>query len=137
MTRRQEEHISGTLYGELGGHDDGSAKLACSVAIGIGYGPGDDPIAIARERLQSAGYSSPEELKQSLAIPLSPMVCSAAEIPPEFQVSPKGEDFLLTALILGLCTATNYDPARPVIWTRTSLSRQLKLFTLGGFYASS
>jgi hypothetical protein len=44
-------------------------------------------------------------------------------------------DALYQALVLGLCTAWCYDPRRPVLWTRTSLTRQLELFDGRGFYA--
>ena len=44
------------------------------------------------------------------------------------------DDALYQALVLGLCTPWRYDPGRPVLWTRTSLTRQLELFDGGGFY---
>ena len=44
-------------------------------------------------------------------------------------------DALYQALVLGLCTPWRYDPDRPVLWTRTSLTRQLELFDGRGFYA--
>ena len=137
MTRRHEEHISGTLYGAPGGNDDGSAKLACSLSIGLRFEPDDDPLEILRERMKSEGLFSQEELKQIFSIPTISMLCVVTELPKKIQTTPKQKNFLLNALILGLCTATHYDPTRPVIWTRTSLTRQLKLFTLGGFYASA
>ena len=42
---------------------------------------------------------------------------------------------LRQALLLGLCTTVLYDPQRPVLWTRSSLSRCLELYDGGGFYA--
>ena len=44
-------------------------------------------------------------------------------------------DALYQALVLGLCTTWCYDPQRPVLWTRASLTRQLELFDGRGFYA--
>jgi hypothetical protein len=38
------------------------------------------------------------------------------------------------ALMLGLCTAQLFDPARPVMWTFASLTRTLELFDPAGFY---
>jgi hypothetical protein len=137
MTRRHEEQISGSLFGQLGGHGDGSAKLACSLTIGLRFEPDDDPVEIVRERMKADGYSPREDLKPKFSIPAIPMLCVVAALPEDIQVTPTHRNFLLNALILGLCTATHYDPTRPVIWTRTSLTRQLKLFTLGGFYASA
>ena len=45
------------------------------------------------------------------------------------------DDALFQALVLGLCTPWRYDPGRPVLWTRTSLTRQLELFNGQEFYA--
>ena len=42
---------------------------------------------------------------------------------------------LRNALLLGLCSAWQYDPARPVIWTRASLDRSVELYAPGRFYA--
>ena len=42
---------------------------------------------------------------------------------------------LRQALMLGLCTAQMYDPARPVMWTETSLTRAVELYDSGSFYA--
>jgi hypothetical protein len=137
MTRHHEESISGSLYGKPGGHDDGSAKLACSLTIGLRFEPDDDPLEIVRDLMKSEGYSSQEDLKQNFSIPTISMLCVVTKLPKVIQITPKQNKFLFNALILGLCTSTHYDPTRPVIWTRTSLTRQLKLFTLGGFYASA
>ena len=45
------------------------------------------------------------------------------------------EKILQQALLLGLCTAFHYDPARPVLWTRASLTRRVELYEPAGFYA--
>ena len=39
------------------------------------------------------------------------------------------------ALLLGLCTAFQYDPARSVLWTRASLTRCVEMHDAAGFYA--
>ena len=44
-------------------------------------------------------------------------------------------EILEQALLLGLCTAQLFDPARPVLWTQASLTRGLELFDPAGFYA--
>ena len=44
------------------------------------------------------------------------------------------EQILVDALILGHCTATHFNPARPILWTRTSLKRHLRLYRSEGFY---
>ena len=46
------------------------------------------------------------------------------------------DSILEQALLLGLCTAFQYDPARPVLWTRASLTRRVELYEPAGFYAS-
>jgi hypothetical protein len=38
-------------------------------------------------------------------------------------------------LLLGLCTPFQYDPARPVLWTRASLLRRVELYQPAEFYA--
>jgi hypothetical protein len=35
---------------------------------------------------------------------------------------------------LGLCTRHLFDPSRPVLWTRSSVTRALELFDPVGFY---
>jgi hypothetical protein len=42
---------------------------------------------------------------------------------------------LRCVLILGLCTPYLYDPSRPVLLTRASLTRCLELFEGEGYYA--
>jgi len=45
------------------------------------------------------------------------------------------ESILRQALLLGLCTSFQYDPSRPVLWTRASLTRRVELYEPAGFYA--
>ena len=45
------------------------------------------------------------------------------------------DEVLRHALLLGLCTAFQFDPARPVLWTRASLTRRVELFEPAGFYS--
>ena len=47
----------------------------------------------------------------------------------------RADSVLEQALLLGLCTAYQYDPARPVLWTRASLTRRVELYEPAGFYA--
>jgi len=52
------------------------------------------------------------------------------------QVARATDDAILgQALLLGLCTTFQYDPARPVLWTRASLTRRVELYEPAGFYA--
>jgi hypothetical protein len=41
---------------------------------------------------------------------------------------------LRDALILGLATASIYDPARSLLWTNASLTRRLELYDPRNFY---
>ena len=73
---------------------------------------------------------------QALALPLEPCICRPNPAPsPAPVASLLASDALYQALVLGLCTSWCYDPQRPVLWTRASLTRQLELFDGRGFYA--
>jgi len=70
-------------------------------------------------------------------IPLGALICRPFN-GKERRVSvsdPNRRRVLKQALMLGLCTAHLYDPARPVLWTAASLTRGLVLFEPEGFYA--
>ena len=80
----------------------------------------------------------PEDLRQRFRIPPGRLICRpiyregrAAHPSP----TANRRRVLKQALMLGLCTAHLYDPARPVLWTAASLSRGLDLFEPQGFYA--
>ena len=69
-------------------------------------------------------------------LPPLPCICRVDEsLRPAPIGSMEPDDALFQAIVLGLCTPWRYDPGRPVLWTRTSLTRQLELFDAGGFYA--
>ena len=137
-TRRESERIIGALLGEPG--RGGGAKLSSVMTVALKFEDGSDPVEATYEILQRAGLDSPEDLRCYTAVPEGPMICI-----PSDRVVPTVHDkrlkkdfpFLTSALILGLCTATFYDPARPVIWTQTSLTRKIRLFSPGGYYASA
>jgi hypothetical protein len=57
------------------------------------------------------------------------------EIAPDRVASLEPEVVLEQALVLGLSTKSLFDPTRPVIWTRASLTRRLNLYEVEGFYA--
>jgi hypothetical protein len=138
MTRRESERLNGSLLGEPG--KGGGAKLYNVMTIGLKFEDGVDPVTATYEILRRAGLDNPEELRSLASVPEEPMICV-----PSNKVIPTAHNnrlendlpFLNSALILGLCTATFYDPTRPVIWTQTSLTRKIRLFSLGGFYASA
>ncbi|PKN19294.1 MAG: hypothetical protein CVU71_07230 [Deltaproteobacteria bacterium HGW-Deltaproteobacteria-6] len=138
MTRRESERIIGSLLGEHG--RGGGAKLSNVMTVGLKFEAGSDPVTATYEILQRAGLYSPEDLRCYTSVPEGPMICVLSDkVIPTAPDKRREKDFLFltSALILGLCTATFYDPARPVIWTQTSLTRKIRLFSPGGFYASA
>ena len=44
-------------------------------------------------------------------------------------------EVLRQAFLLGLCTAVQFDPRRPVLWTQASLTRRVELYHTTEFYA--
>ena len=83
-----------------------------------------------------AGSPTSRRRAQALALPDEPCICRPDPAPSPAPVgSLPASDALYQALVLGLCTAWCYDPRRPVLWTRASLTRQLELFDGRGFYA--
>ena len=131
-SRRRSEPISATLLGERTG------RIQCPRVVRLGLEFGNrDPVACVERLLRSARLASPEELRAQQAIPSNLLVAAplkdatgrldVATAPPH--------QVLAQALLLGLCTSSLYDPARPVLWTRTSLTRDLELFDPAGFYA--
>ena len=88
-------------------------------------------------RCGSAGLDDAELLRARYPAPPMPLL---VRIVPDarwgVQVARASDDSILEqALLLGLCTACQYDPARPVLWTRASLTRRVELYEPAGFYA--
>ena len=76
------------------------------------------------------------EARAAIALPGEACLCRIDTAPrPVAVASLSPADALYQALVLGLCTPWLYNPARPVLWTRASLTRQLELFDGRGFYA--
>ena len=100
-------------------------RSAGSTASGLRFEPGIDPVAQL------------EDLRQRFRIPHGRLICRpfAAKERRTSITDPDRRRVLKQALMLGLCTAQLYDPARPVLWTTASLSRGLVLFEPEGFYA--
>ena len=129
--RQREERIRSTLLGR----DDGPIRCPRMLRIGFDLTAGQDPLEVLEGMLADAGCSTPEELRRVVPLPDRPYICRPDPgAPPCTLGSPRAE-VLRHGLMLGLCTAQLYDPSRPVIWTRGSLSRVLELFDPKGFYA--
>ena len=131
MSRGRSERISATLLG----NDEGGGALPTRAARRARLREAQ-PAAYVRELLKACGFSDEQEARQALALPQEPCVCRPNPAPsPAPVASLLASDALYQALVLGLCTAWCYDPRRPVLWTRASLTRQLELFDGRGFYA--
>ena len=130
-SRTREEIIRSSVLGK----DD--AVIRCPRVIRVALDFEGRPAVPEVERLLAGqSYSSPEELRACCKIPEMRLICRADDYPEPLRVaSASPEDVLEAALMLGLCTQVLYDPARPVLWTEASLSRQLELIDPEGFYA--
>ena len=142
---------------------NGAEEALCWPVLRLGLSFADHaPKAWMMCLLKDHGFASPEALKSRLDLPNQPLmvrpwsVHSSTDMPldspsalsgvaPASKTRPNDAglldvtladpwDVLFQAVILGLCSAHRYDPKRPVIWTNTSLSRQLLCFPVGGFY---
>lgn len=132
MSRTRTERLQATLLGVKGG-----VHCPRFRAVGIDFGGGADPLTVVFRLLDEAGFASPEALRAVFAMPTQTMACRATDQPAPVRLGTCARlELLEQALLLGLCTPYLYDPSRPVLWTRASLTRKLELFDMGGFYAN-
>ncbi|MFM7319966.1 MAG: hypothetical protein ACKO5K_00395, partial [Armatimonadota bacterium] len=105
-------------------------------AIGLRTVVGGDPCAAAWTALLEAGIPDLQALRERVVVPEVPLVAVPAPASGEGAVeSPAdGPTRLEELLMLGLSSATAYDPARPVLWNRASLGRRLLLLDMRGFH---
>ena len=128
-SRQRKERIQSSLLGK----DDGSIRCARVLRVGFFILKGQDPLEILEERLIDEGYESLEDLRRSIEIPDKRYICRPY-LHPECRLDAAPAEVFRNALILGLCTAQMFDPERPVIWKRSSLTRVVDLFDPAGFY---
>jgi hypothetical protein len=133
MSRTRTERVRTTLLGR------GDKVIRCPrvITLGLRFESGIDPVAQLETLLLMEGIGSPEDLRQRFQIPPDRLICRPFT-DRERRISvadPDRRRVLDQALMLGLCTAHLYDPARPVLWTAARLSRGLVLFEPQGFYA--
>ena len=130
-SRRRTERLVATVLGR----DDGAIRCPRVLRVGLDFG-GRDPLTWAQDLLTACGFADEHEARAAIVVPLEPCLCRTDRWPRLTPVEALDQDdALYQALVLGLCTPWRYDPDRPVLWTRTSLTRQLELFDGGGFYA--
>jgi hypothetical protein len=131
-SRSRTESVSSSLLGEC----NGLVRCPRVRTVGFVIEDGCDPFARAYHALKSVGCQSPDELRNLFELPPGPRLVAPNLAEPHLSMASLADEaFLAEALILGLCTKTVYDPRRPVVWTRASLSRSLSMFQTGGFYA--
>ena len=132
MSRRRTEHVLASLL------RDDAAPLRLPRVIRAGLHFGDrDPLAAVLEALARVGLDDAEQLRGRYPAPTTSLL---ARVVPDARWGVRvgrgtDESILEQALLLGLCTAFQYDPARPVLWTRASLTRRVELYAPAGFYA--
>jgi hypothetical protein len=132
MSRRRTERVLASVL-----RDDASwIRLPLALRAGLRFGAAD-PLGCVLAALARAGLDDAEQLRARYASPARPLLCRvvpnatwAADA-----ISTSDDALLGQALLLGLCTPYQYDPARPVLWTRASLTRCVELYDAEGFYA--
>ena len=133
MSRTRTERVRATLLGR----DDNVIRCPRVIRLGLLFESGIDPVAQLETLLLMERIDNPEDLRRRFRIPTGRLICRPfAETERRISVTDRNRrQVLKQALMLGLCTAHVYDPARPVLWTTASLSRGLVLFEPQGFYA--
>ena len=131
LSRTRSVSIESSVFGKRGG------AIRCCSVLHLGLQFRRDPVKTMEDMLKMEGIAWCEDLRKRFTVPDCPLVCGP--LPASYQrlSADKGDPNLILkqALLLGLCTAHLYDPARPVVWTGTSLSRGVALFDPAGFYA--
>ena len=132
MSRRRTERVAASVLRD----DTSQIRLPRTLRAGLRFGDAD-PLGCVLAALARVGLDDPEQLRRRYASPGRPLVCRvvpnatwAADA-----ASTPDDTLLHQALLLGLCTPYQYDPARPVLWTRASLTRCVELHDAEGFYA--
>ncbi|MBM3808958.1 MAG: hypothetical protein FJW22_12295 [Acidimicrobiia bacterium] len=130
-SRTRSERIRTTVLGD----DDGPVRCPKVLRVAIDFGR-QSPLRCVERWLRAAGFETGNEARAIVSLPDRRCICQVDPHPvPVSAGSLTALEGLGLALVLGLCTASFYDPARPVLWTTTSLTRRLVLYDGGGFYA--
>jgi hypothetical protein len=132
MSRRRTERVLASLLRD----ESAPLQLPRVIRAGLHFGK-REPLDAVLESLAREGLDDAELLRARYAAPTTPLL---VRVVPDarwgVQVARASDDSVLEqALLLGLCTAYQYDPARPVLWTRASLTRRVELYEPAGFYA--
>jgi hypothetical protein len=132
MSRRRTERVLASLLRD----DSVPLQLPRVIRAGLHFGA-REPLDAVLEALARTGLDDAELLRQRYPAPATSLL---VRVVPDarwgVQVARASDDAVLEqALLLGLCTAYQFDPARPVLWTRASLTRRVELYEPAGFYA--
>jgi hypothetical protein len=132
MSRTRTERVSTTVLGK----DDGYIRCPRVIRLGLIFDD-EDPVDTIERIIHEEGFSVPDDLRDVVHPPDGRLICRPLASGFRRLCVTKGArpQVLKQALMLGLCTAHIYDFSRPVLWTRTSLLRNLELFDPQGFYA--
>lgn len=132
MSRWRKERIVSSILGD----DGGFIKCPLMIRVGLKFQGDYSPVSTLEQILRDEGHTTPEELRDLFELPSQGLLAHVVQDAPWRLVVPVAErrEILWQALILGLCNAHMYDPARPVLWTETSLARAIELYEPAGFY---
>ena len=132
MSRTRTERVSTTVLGK----DDGYIRCPRVIRLGLIFDD-EDPVDTIERIIHEEGFSVPDDLRDVVQPPDGRLICRplASSFRRLRVITGSRPQVLRQALMLGLCTAHIYDFSRPVLWTHTSLLRNLELFDPQGFYA--
>jgi hypothetical protein len=131
MSRHRTERLTASLFGK----GDGIIRCPRVTRLALNFG-GSDPLRVMHTLLLEHGLGHAEQLREMFNPSEGRCICQVDSRPRRLRVADADpKKVLRQALLLGLCTTCLYDPERPVLWTRSSLSRCLELYDGGGFYA--
>ena len=133
--RRFKQIINSSILGK----NDGFVRCPRIISLGLIFTVGEDPVTVITDILKQEGFFSPEELREKFSLPEGRLLCRPVEASLRhggcLVVKTADRNKVLEqALMLGLCTNQLFNPARPVLWTETSLTRVVELFDPAGFY---
>ena len=132
-SRQRTQTISSSILGK----DEGFVRCPRIIRLGLLFDEAEDPVTVLTGILAEEGYRGPEALRGKFSLPGERLICRPRPMCQDRLVvrdAPRRR-ILEQALMLGLCTDQVFDPGRPVLWTRTSLTRAVELFDPRGFYA--
>jgi hypothetical protein len=121
------------FHSDLYWGDDGFQAVQKIMRVAIRFHHTQCPVEYMHGLLEKYGYDTPEDLREAFDHPQKRLMASPYLLECGCAWA-HHQPALRNALILGLSTNSIYDPSRPVVWTRASLSRSLELVDTAGFY---